>query len=104
MERIRNAQWRLGTVLLLLLFACTAVAQTQFGTINGRVTDKTGAVVVDATVTLTDTATQTTREAKTGADGTFRVDLPLPGQLDLSSYEIYLSSLEDAYYNAALSD
>lgn len=41
---------------------------------------------------------------KTGADGTFRVDLPLPGQLDLSSYEIYLSSLEDAYYNAALSD
>ena len=41
---------------------------------------------------------------KTGADGTFRVDLPLPAQLDLSTYEIYLSSLEDAYYNAALSD
>ena len=41
---------------------------------------------------------------KTAADGTFRVDLPLPGQLDLSSYEIYLSSLEDAYFNAALSD
>jgi len=34
----------------------------------------------------------------------FRVDLPLPPQLDLSTYEIYLSSLEDAYYNAALSD
>jgi len=41
---------------------------------------------------------------KTGADGTFRVDLPLPPQLDLSTYEIFLSSLEDAYYNAALSD
>ena len=41
---------------------------------------------------------------KTGTDGTFRVDLPLPGQLDLSAYEIYLSSLEDAYFNAALSD
>ncbi len=41
---------------------------------------------------------------KTGADGAFRVDLPLPPQLDLSTYEIYLSSLEDAYYNAALSD
>ena len=41
---------------------------------------------------------------KTGADGSFRVDLPLPPQLDLSTYEIYLSSLEDAYYNAALSD
>lgn len=41
---------------------------------------------------------------KTAVDGTFRVDLPLPAQLDLSTYEIYLSSLEDAYYNAALSD
>ena len=41
---------------------------------------------------------------KTGADGVFRVDLPLPPQLDLSTYEIYLSSLEDAYYNASLSD
>jgi hypothetical protein len=41
---------------------------------------------------------------KTGADGIFRVDLPLPPQLDLSTYEIFLSSLEDAYYNAALSD
>ena len=41
---------------------------------------------------------------KTGADGSFRVELPLPPQLDLSTYEIYLSSLEDAYYNAALSE
>jgi transglutaminase-like putative cysteine protease len=41
---------------------------------------------------------------KTGTDGVLRVDLPLPPQLDLSTYEIYLSSLEDAYYNAALSE
>jgi transglutaminase-like putative cysteine protease len=42
--------------------------------------------------------------AKTGADGAFRVDLPVPGGLSLSTYEIYLSSLEDAHYNAALSE
>jgi transglutaminase-like putative cysteine protease len=42
--------------------------------------------------------------AKTGADGTFRVDLPVPGALSLSTYEIYLSSVEDAHYNASLSD
>ncbi|HEX4452453.1 MAG TPA: transglutaminase domain-containing protein [Kofleriaceae bacterium] len=42
--------------------------------------------------------------AKTAADGTFRVDLPVPGALTLSTYEIYLSSVEDAHYNAALSD
>jgi hypothetical protein len=41
---------------------------------------------------------------KTAADGTFRVDLPVPGGLSLSTYEIYLSSLEDAHYNASLSD
>jgi transglutaminase-like putative cysteine protease len=42
--------------------------------------------------------------AMTGPDGTFRVDLAVPAKLDLSSYEIYLSSEEDAYYNPALSD
>jgi hypothetical protein len=42
--------------------------------------------------------------AKTGPDGTFRVDLPVPGALSLSTYEIYLSSVEDAHYNASLSD
>jgi len=41
---------------------------------------------------------------KSNSDGTFRGDLPLPPQLNLSTYEIYLSSLEDGYFNAALSD
>ena len=31
-------------------------------------------------------------------------DLPVPGTLDLARYEILLSTAEDAYYNAALSD
>ncbi|MBV8756894.1 MAG: transglutaminase domain-containing protein [Deltaproteobacteria bacterium] len=42
--------------------------------------------------------------ATTGKDGLFRTDLPVPPALGLSNYEIYLSSSEDAYYNAALSD
>ncbi len=42
--------------------------------------------------------------AKTGADGTFRDDFSLPPSLHLTTYEIYLSSDEDPYYNAALSD
>jgi len=42
--------------------------------------------------------------ATTDKDGLFRADLPVPPQLTLSNYEIYLSSQEDAYYNAALSD
>jgi hypothetical protein len=39
----------------------------------------------------------------TGADGTFRQDFSVPADLDLQTYEIYLASPEDAYYNAALS-
>jgi hypothetical protein len=42
--------------------------------------------------------------AVTRPDGSFAADLPVPGTLDLARYEILLSSAEDAYYNAALSD
>ncbi|MGE3548243.1 MAG: hypothetical protein AB7L28_30255, partial [Kofleriaceae bacterium] len=36
--------------------------------------------------------------------GQFSQDFPVPGDLDLATYEIYLSTPEDATYNAALSD
>jgi hypothetical protein len=42
--------------------------------------------------------------ATTGPDGTFHIDLTVPSTLGLATYEIFLSSPEDAYYNAALSD
>jgi hypothetical protein len=42
--------------------------------------------------------------AITRADGGFSVDLPVPATLDLARYEILLSSADDAYYNAALSE
>jgi hypothetical protein len=42
--------------------------------------------------------------ATTSADGTFRQDFTVPSALALQTYELYLSSAPDAYYNAALSD
>ena len=84
MERSRNTQWRLGTIFVLLLCACAAIAQTQFGTITGRVTDKTGAVIGDAVVTLTDTSTQTSKEVKTGADGSFTFAAVVPSNYKLN--------------------
>lgn len=42
--------------------------------------------------------------AVTSADGTFRQDFPIPPKLNLATYEIWLASPEDAYYNAALSN
>jgi hypothetical protein len=40
----------------------------------------------------------------TNPDGTFRDDFPVPPAINLASYDIWLSSPEDAYYNAALSE
>ena len=42
--------------------------------------------------------------AVSGADGMFRQDFAVPSGLNLATYEIWLSSPEDAYYNAALSN
>jgi transglutaminase-like putative cysteine protease len=40
----------------------------------------------------------------TNPDGTFREDFVVPPTMGLASYDIWLSSPEDAYYNAALSE
>jgi hypothetical protein len=62
-----------STVLLLVLFALigAAVAQTQFGTIYGRVTDSSGAVVPGAKVTLTNEGTKTSQTATASNDGAY---------------------------------
>jgi hypothetical protein len=63
--------------LLGLLFAATTVALGQVtasSSLQGSVTDKTGAAVVGAEVTVTSVATGASRTAKTGSDGSYRVD------------------------------
>ena len=42
--------------------------------------------------------------ATTTTDGSFRQDFTVPASLNLATYEIYISSSSDAYFNAALSD
>src|SRR6202048_1601824 len=48
-----------------------AVAQVAGGTIMGRVTDQTGAVVQNAHITIVNTATSITREVTANDDGAF---------------------------------
>src|SRR6202011_5575342 len=62
--------------LLLILFAVIAlvvpgVAQTFRGTVSGTVTDKTGAVIADAAVQLTNPATGVVLNAKSNKAGEF---------------------------------
>src|SRR5689334_5227468 len=66
-------------VILILLgtFSLVLVAQQNYGTILGTVTDPTGAVVPGATVTVTNAGTQTARQITTDKDGFYQV-LSLP--------------------------
>lgn len=67
-------------LLLLLAVASSLFAQTAgTGALTGTVTDATGAVVPNATVTATNSDTGQVRTAKTGGDGAYSLNLLPPG-------------------------
>ena len=69
----------LQTVAVLITLTIFAHAQTSSGEISGRVVDASGAVVVDAVVTLINQATGDTRAAQTDKAGTFIFVAVQPG-------------------------
>ncbi len=69
--------------LLLLLAPCLMAQTAATGALQGTVTDPTGAVVPNTTVTLTSTATGQERTATTSVDGTYRFPLLPPGTYDI---------------------
>lgn len=68
-----NRQARLVAAFFLgmLLFTASAFAQVATGTLSGTVTDPSGAIVPRAKVTLTDQATNTTRDTVANGSGFF---------------------------------
>ena len=71
---------QLTAALLLLLWVPSLLAQSAgTGALTGTVTDPTGAVVPNVTVTLTSADTNQARSANTGADGTYKFGLLPPG-------------------------
>ena len=62
-----------------LLGATTVTAQELYGTLNGTVTDKSGAVVPKLTVTLTNQGTGEVRTVVTNEVGEYRFGDVLPG-------------------------
>src|SRR5690242_3923241 len=71
---------RLMFALLLALWVPSLLAQSGgTGALTGVVTDPTGAVVPNVTVTLTNNATGLNRTIQTGADGSYRFSLIPPG-------------------------
>src|SRR5262249_18495653 len=70
-------------LLPLLLLPCSA--QTTLGSIFGTITDSSGAVIPNATVTVTSVEQGTTRIATTSTDGTYRVTELEPGRYRVSA-------------------
>ena len=86
-------------ILALMGFASNTFAQDITARIDGQVTDPAGAVVTNATITLTNTKTGDVRTIQSGDNGGFTLALVPPGTYDLSvkaqGFKEYLSkSLE----------
>src|SRR5262245_64599328 len=64
--------------------ATSALAQVEQATITGTVTDKSGAVVPDAKVIVTNIRTQAIRETKTTGDGHYTVPYLPIGQYEVA--------------------
>src|SRR5215469_7409329 len=70
----------IAAVALLVLACGGAVwSQTVQGVITGTITDPTGAVVPNATVTITNVGTNISQSTTTGGDGSYRFPLVPPG-------------------------
>ena len=74
----------LASLLLALVFCLCVVAQPT-GTITGTVADETGAVVPNATVTITNKATGFSRSATTNAEGFFSAPALPAGDYEVKS-------------------
>ncbi len=72
--KIQNKVKKLNYLLAIVLFLTIGVfAQSNTGSITGVVEDSNGAVVANATVTITNVGTNETRTTQTDSDGRFEV-------------------------------
>ena len=69
-------------VLVIVAFAVSALAQ-QFGEITGTTMDASGAVIVGALVSVTNTATQQVRNVTSNESGVYTVPYLVPGTYSL---------------------
>ncbi len=73
----------IGTILTLLSLSLIAFGQGGTGSINGRVTDPTGAAVVGAKVKVINTATNATKETVSNDEGLYQAVLLQPGSYSI---------------------
>ena len=84
--------------LISFNFPFQAVAQAVFGSIIGTVTDSSGAVVPNATVTVTDVSKGTSQQVKTNESGNYAVNRLIPDtyKIAVEAQNLLAVSLEGA--------
>jgi len=91
---LRGSLGATGIVLAILwLLSTSTSAQTTFGSITGTVTDPAGALIVGASVTVTNDDTGAKRSAPTSSGGVFNVT-----DLNVGSYTLRVASPGFATY------
>ena len=72
-RKLSSCIWMATALLLIFLPSLSAHAQYENGSIVGTIHDSTGAAVAGATVTVTNTATNSVATVTTGASGDYEV-------------------------------
>jgi len=93
MEDLMQRIFRWTFLALLILSASMLYAQGT-GTITGTVQDSTGAVIPNADVTLTNTATKTASHTTTNTNGDYLFAAVPPGTLDLRVASVGFTTFE----------
>src|SRR5690349_21870638 len=84
---MRTARLGLLLIVSLLVAVSPAFAQKFTGTIQGRVTDPSGAVLPNAQITVKNVGTGAVRTANTNSDGDYTVP-----ELEIGVYEVRATS------------
>lgn len=83
-------------MFVALSFSTSSHAQAVYGSINGTVTDNTGAVVPGATVTITDVSKGTSIQVKSNESGEYLAEHLIPDTYDVKveaqGFEVFLAS------------
>src|SRR5271166_1746960 len=96
---LRRKLWpTMAMLAVVILTSVFAFGQAELGTIAGVVKDTTGAVVADAKVTITNTATNATRSATSNAVGEYQIPQLPPAVYSVtvskSGFQTYAATIE----------
>lgn len=92
---MKNFRFILTVVLTLCLFAASAFAQSNTGSLVGTIVDQSNAVVPGASVTIIDNATTKERTVQASGEGTFTVP-----QLGVGTYTVKITAAGFKTYTA----